>query len=272
MSDATANVFSQRLWTGKAPGAIGDTPKDIPDITIYQPKSPDGSAIVVCPGGGYHMLAEHEGKPMAQWLNTFGVTGIVLKYRLGPRYQYPAQFLDVSRAIRTARAAKDWKIDPERVGVMGSSAVGHLSATVSTHYDSDDRNVADPIDRQTAKPDIAILLYPVITLEGVSVHTGSRANLLGDKPSQALMDLLSNEKHVTPHTAPTFLFHTVADAGVPVENSMMYAAALRKAGVPFEMHLFQPGPHGVGLATKDPILSAWPKLCEMWLKSHHFGK
>ncbi len=233
MSDATANVFSQRLWSGKAPGAIGDTPEDTPQITVYQPKDPDGSAIVVCPGGGYGALAEHEGQPMARWLNTFGVTGIVLQYRLGPRYHHPAPLIDVSRAIRTVRATKDWKIDPERIGVMGSSAGGHLSATISTHYDSDDRNVNDPIDQQTARPDVAVLLYPVITLEGVSAHVGSRKNLLGDKPSQELLDLLSNDKHVTPHTPPTFIFHTVADAGVPVENSMMYAMALRKAGIAF---------------------------------------
>jgi acetyl esterase/lipase len=191
---------------------------------------------------------------------------------LAPRYRWPAAFVDVSRAIRTARAkANDWQIDPKRVGVLGFSAGGHLSATVSTLFDSDERDAADPIDQLSARPDVSVLLYQVITLDGVSAHVGSRRGLLGENPSHPMLEQLSCEKHVTPHTPPAFLFHTVADPGVPVENSMMYAAALRQAGVAFEMHLFEKGKHGVGLAREDPALSAWPGLCRTWLHARGFG-
>jgi acetyl esterase/lipase len=273
MSEETTKVFTHRLWPGKAPLAIGEALADIPQVVVYQPAAADGSAIIVCPGGAYGMLAPHEAEPIARWLNTFGVTGIVLTYRLGPRYHHPAPLMDVSRAIRTVRAkASEWKLDPKRVGVIGFSAGGHLSATVSTHFDTDERNANDTIDQQSARPDVAVLAYPVITLEGVSANVGSRKNLLGEKPSPELLDSMCIERHVTPHTSPAFIFHTVADDGVPVENAMYYAAALRKAGVPFEMHLFEPGPHGVGLAQNDKVLSPWPKLCQTWLKSKGFGK
>ena len=269
MSDAT----TIRLWEGKAPLAAGDEPADVPKIDIYRPdKDADGSAIVVCPGGGYGHLAPHESEPIARWLNTLGVTGIVLTYRIAPRYHYPAAFMDVSRAIRTVRhRAKEFELDPQRIGVLGFSAGGHLSANISTRFDNDDR-AADEINNETARPDVSVLLYPVVTLDGPSAHLGSRRNLLGEKPPQEMIDMLSCEKQVTAHTPPAFIFHTVGDAGVPVENAMLYAAAMRKAGVAFEMHLFERGRHGVGLASDDPVLGKWPMLCANWLKLRKFGK
>ncbi|MEO6436271.1 MAG: alpha/beta hydrolase [Tepidisphaeraceae bacterium] len=272
MSDATASVITVRLWETRAPLATGDEPADIPEIAIHRPKQPDRSAIVVCPGGGYGALAAHEAGPIAAWLNTLGVTGVVLKYRLAPRYRHPAMLIDVSRAIRTVRArAKEWKLDEKRVGVLGFSAGGHLAATVSTQFDSDDRE-PDAINDLSSRPDVSVLLYPVITLSGVSAHVGSRKNLLGDNPAPEMLDALSADRNVTAHTPPAFLFHTVADAGVPVENAILYALALRKAGVPFELHCFEPGQHGVGLAEKDPVLSVWPRLCAAWLATRRFGE
>ena len=274
MSDATTQpAETWRLWKDKAPGALGDEAADVPSMKLYRPEKPDGSVIIVCPGGGYQHLANHEGEPIAHWLNSSGITAFVLTYRLGPRYHHPVMLMDVSRAIRTVRhRAKELELDGNRIGVIGFSAGGHLAATVSTIFDSDDRNTQDPIDRETARPDVAVLCYPVVTLEGVSAHLGSRKALLGENPPAELVDHLCADKNVTPHTPPTFLFHTVADAGVPVENSMQYAAALRKAGVAFEAHFFQPGRHGVGLAAADPVLKAWPGLCATWLVTHKFGR
>jgi acetyl esterase/lipase len=275
MSEATTTQAATvwRLWKDKAPGAVGDEPADIPSIKLYQPEKPDGSTIIVCPGGGYTHLANHEGEPVARWLNTTGVTAFVLTYRLGPRYRHPAQLLDVSRAIRTVRhRAKELDLDSQRVGVLGFSAGGHLAATISTKFDTDERDARDPIGHETARPDVAVLCYPVITFEGVSAHLGSRKALLGENPPAELIDSLCADKNVNPHTPPTFLFHTVADTGVPIENSMQYAAALRKAGVAFEAHFFQPGKHGVGLATSDPVLKAWPGLCSTWLATQKFGR
>jgi acetyl esterase/lipase len=270
---AAAAAEVMRLWKGKAPLAVGDEPADVPEIAIYRPEKPDGSAIVICPGGAYMHLAPHEGAPVAQFLNRTGVTGFVLKYRIAPRYHHPAPLTDVSRAIRTVRArGKEWGIDPKRVGVMGFSAGGHLAASVSTLFDQDHRDTNDPVDRATARPDVSVLCYPVITLGGVSAHTGSRRNLIGEGAKPEMVDALSAEKQVTPHTPPAFLFHTVSDAGVPVENSVMYAMALRKAGVPFEMHLFEPGKHGVGLAEGDAVLKAWPGLLATWLSTRNFGR
>jgi acetyl esterase/lipase len=169
-----------RLWTGRAPQAVGDEAQDVPTLTVYRPASPDGSAIVICPGGGYGHLAAHEAEPPARWLNSLGVTAFVLKYRLGPRYQHPAPMLDAARAIRFVRAnAQQWNLDPKRIGILGFSAGGHLSATISTHFDDGDASAADPIDRVSSRPDLAILLYPVITLADPWAHAGSRKNLLG---------------------------------------------------------------------------------------------
>ncbi len=262
------------LWPEGAPGAKGTAPEDIPSIQLY-PAPADkasGAAIVVCPGGGYGALASHEGHDVAVWLNSIGVTAVVLKYRLGSKgYRHPAMINDAQRAIRTVRAkAADWKVDPNRVGIMGFSAGGHLSATAATHFDAGDANAKDPIDRMSSRPDVAILCYPVITLTDPYAHAGSRKNLLGDNPPKELIDLLSNEKQVTDKTPPTFLFHTEDDKGVPVENSLLFAAALRKAKVPYEIHIYETGRHGVGLAKDNPALSTWPKLLENWLRARKF--
>ncbi|MBS1786206.1 MAG: alpha/beta hydrolase [Acidobacteria bacterium] len=264
------------LWPNGAPGAKGSAPEDIPSIQLYSAPADkaSGAAIVVCPGGGYGGLAPHEGHDVAVWLNSIGVTAVVLKYRLGRfGYRHPVMLQDAQRAIRTTRAkAAEWKIDPNRVGIMGFSAGGHLSSTAATHFDAGDPNAADSIEKQSSRPDVAILCYPVITMTDPFAHVGSRKNLLGDNPSQELIDLLSNEKQVTDKTPPTFIFHTEDDKGVPVENSLMFAAALRKAKVPYEMHIYETGRHGVGLAKDIPALSTWPKLLENWLRARGFVK
>jgi acetyl esterase/lipase len=261
------------LRANGAPGAKGEAPEDIPSIQFYQPPADkaSGAAIVVCPGGGYGRLAPHEGHDVAVWLNSIGVTAVVLKYRLGPKYQHPVMMQDALRAIRYTRSkASEWKIDPNRVGIMGFSAGGHLASTAATHFDAGDQNASDPIEKLSSRPDLAILCYPVITMTDPFVHKGSRKNLLGDTPTEQLIDLMSNEKQVTEQTPPTFLFHTQDDPGVPVENSMMFALALRQKKVPFEMHLYEHGRHGVGLAPGDLALSTWPKLLENWLRARGF--
>jgi acetyl esterase/lipase len=259
------------LWPNGAPGAVGDEPRDKPNLTVYAaPKDKaNGAALVICPGGGYGGLAvDHEGKQIAEWANSLGMTAFVLRYRLGTRYHHPAPLRDVQRAIRIVRTrAADWQIDPKRVGVIGFSAGGHLASTVSTHFDSGDPAAADPVERANCRPDFAILCYPVITMSEPWMHKGSQKNLLGDDPDPKLLDDLSNDKRVTDQTPPTFIFHTSDDSGVPVENSVHYFLALRKAKVPAEMHLFEHGRHGVGLAPGDPALSAWPPLCESWLRA-----
>jgi acetyl esterase/lipase len=264
---------AQPLWTGGVPGAKGAQPEDVPSLQHY-PAPADkasGATIIVCPGGGYGRLASHEGHDIAIWLNSIGVTAFVLKYRLGPRYQHPAMIWDVQRAIRLVRAkAGEWKIDPQRIGIMGFSAGGHLASTAATHFDDGNAQAADPVDRVSSRPDVAILCYPVITMTTPFTHSGSRKNLLGENPDWQLVDLLSNEKQVTAKTPPTFLFHTVDDGGVPVENSTLFADALRKNKVPYEMHLFEHGKHGVGLAKDDPTLSTWSMLLGNWLRARGF--
>jgi acetyl esterase/lipase len=272
-----ATTFSDpiRLWPKAAPGALGDAPDDVPTITPYLPGEAQrtGAAIIVCPGGGYGRLADHEGAPVAEWLNSLGAAAFVLKYRLGPRYKHPAPLNDAARAIRTIRArATDWGLDPARIGILGFSAGGHLAATAGTHFDAGRADAADPIDRVSSRPDAMVLVYPVITMSPPSTHTGSRRNLLGEKPSVELVNLLSNERQVTAKTPPTFLVHTVGDTGVPYENSLMFVTALRAAGVPHEFHLYERGRHGLGLGGDDPIFATWPARCADWLKLRGFAK
>jgi len=262
------------LWPDGAPGAVGKDPEDIPTLTPFLPlkEKATGAAVIVCPGGGYGHLADHEGAPVAQWLNSIGITAFVLKYRLGPRYHHPAPLQDAARAIRTVRArAAEWKLDPERIGILGFSAGGHLAATMATHFDPGKPDAKDPIERAGSRPNLAILIYPVITM-GDKTHAGSKQNLLGDNPPADLVTLLSNEKQVTKETPPSFLVHTMTDAAVLVENSLMFVAALRQAGVPVEFHLYERGPHGFGLGRDDPILSTWPARCADWLRVHGFAQ
>jgi acetyl esterase/lipase len=254
---------------------VGREPADVPTITVYRAasSSPAGAtaAVVVCPGGGYGGLAQHEAEPIARWLNTLGITGVVLKYRLGPRYHHPIMLQDAQRAIRTVRAkAGEWNVDPKRVGILGFSAGGHLAATASTQFDAGDASARDEVDKQSSRPDVSVLVYPVITMTDPHTHAGSRRNLLGENPAKELIERMSAEKRVTRDTPPTFLFHTADDQAVPVENALMYAAALKSNGVPFELHVYEHGRHGVGLAMEDPVLGTWPARCADWLKARGF--
>ena len=260
------------LWPNGAPGPVGKEPNDVPTLTLYFPakEKTTGAAIIVCPGGGYTHLADHEGRPVAEWLNTLGITAFVLKYRLGPRYHHPAPLQDAARAIRTIRArATEWNIDPKRIGILGFSAGGHVASTISTHFYSGKLDASDPIERVSSRPDLMILIYPVITMREFT-HAGSRRMLLGDNPSSDLVALLSNEEQVTKETPPAFLVHTANDPAVPVENSLRFAEAMTKAGVPFELNIYERGPHGFGLGGKDPMLSTWPQRCADWLRVHGF--
>jgi acetyl esterase/lipase len=257
------------LWEGSVPGALGNEDRDIPTLTIYRPFRGSGAAVVVAPGGGYSVLASnHEGRQVANWLNAMGVTAFVLKYRLGPRYRHPVPLEDAQRAIRLVRArAEEFGIAPDRIGMMGFSAGGHLTSTAGTHFDAGDPAAADSIERVSSRPDFLILGYPVVSLVEFA-HSGSRNNLLGENPDPQLVENLSNELQVTAETPPAFLFHTSDDGAVPVENSVLFYLALRRAGVPAEMHAFQTGPHGVGLAMNDPALGEWPELLANWLRAN----
>ena len=257
------------LWTGKVPHAVGDSAADKPEMTAYRPAKPNGTAVVVCPGGGYGFLAnDHEGKQVAEFLNGLGVTAFVLKYRIvtkdrpGPLGEAP--LLDAQRAIRLVRAkADDYKIDPKRVGIWGFSAGGHLASTAATHFDKGGLKNDDPVEKESCRPDFAILAYPVITMEDGVTHGGSKRNLLGDKPDAKLVELYSNEKQVTKDTPPTFIFHTSADTAVVPENAVRFYLACKNAKVPVEMHIYEKGRHGVGLG-RDPKWTGGEKSVETW--------
>ena len=265
------------LWPDGAPGALGKEDKDIPMITAYLPAADiaTGAAIVVCPGGGYGGLAGHEGADYALFLNQHGVTAFVLKYRLGSAgYRHPRMLEDAARAVRLVRAkAEMWKVDSKRVGVMGSSAGGHLASTLLTHFDAGKSDAVDPIDKESSRPDLGILCYAVITL-GDKTHQGSKHNLLGKDPEAEMVKFLSNELQVTKDTPPCFVWHTAEDKAVPVENSLQFAAALQKNGVPFDLHVYQKGRHGIGLADKAPFTNAhpWSRDLVFWLKEQKFVK
>lgn len=261
------------LWPDGAPGAHGDTDSDKPALTIYtiggDQKVPTG--VLVFPGGGYVNLAiDHEGQQIAAWLNSYGISAFVLRYRLGPKYHHPVELGDAQRAIRYVRThAAEFGIDSHRIGVWGFSAGGHLASSTGTHFDNGNTNTSDPIERQSCRPDFMILAYPVITFEEPYLHRGSRDSLLGSNPDPAVKGLLSNERQVTKQTPPTFLFHTSDDDVVPVQNSLLFYEALRSAGIPAEMHIYEHGEHGVGLARNNPELASWPDLLAEWL--HHRG-
>lgn len=267
------------LWQEGAPGALGGRECDKPTLTAFlpDPRIATGAAMVICPGGGYEFHASHEGDGYAVWLAEHGIAGIVLKYRVGPDgYRHPAMLNDAARAMRLTRAnASAWNIDPGRVGMMGSSAGGHLTATLLTRSDAGDPASADPVERLGSRPDIGILCYPVITM-GAHTHEGSRMNLLGDHPPAERIIEMSAEKQVTGDTPPCFIWHTWEDQAVMVENSLDFAAALRRAGVPFDLHIYQNGAHGMGLrgsaeAGPDTPLLPWAADCLYWLKQHRFA-
>ncbi|MES2788500.1 MAG: alpha/beta hydrolase [Planctomycetota bacterium] len=262
------------LWPEKVPGATGEDEPDRPSVRIHQPAKgkANGAAVVICPGGGYGIIAmDHEGSQVANWFTSQGVTALVLRYRLGPKYRHPLPLNDAQRAIRYARAnAEKLGISAHRIGVMGFSAGGHLASTAATHFDAGQADAADPVDRVSCRPDFVILGYPVISLTAEFAHKGSARNLLGETPDQQLLDNLSNEKQVTKDTPPAFLFHTGDDTGVPAENSLAFFSALRKVKVPAELHIYQQGPHGVGLAPGDPALHTWKERLFDWLRQNRF--
>jgi len=255
------------LWENGAPGALGHEDRDTPTLTYYPALGGVPTAVVVAPGGGYSGLAmNHEGRQVANWLNATGIAAFVLKYRLGPRYHHPIELGDAQRAIRLVRAhAAEYGVKPDRIGMMGFSAGGHLTSTAETHFDSGNPNAPDPVDRASSRPDFAVLGYPVISFTAPYSHRGSVQALLGDSPDPKLLENLSNENQVTSETPPTFLFSTSEDTGVPSENSVAFYLALHKAHVPAELHIFQKGPHGVGLDLGDPALGEWPRLLINWL-------
>jgi len=264
------------LWPKGAPGALGASTNDIPTLTVYLPDAgkATGAAMVICPGGGYAHLAAHEGNDYALWLNQHGVAGFVLQYRLGSHgYHHPAMLNDAARAVRWVRAhAGDYRIDLKRVGIMGSSAGGHLASTLATHFDAGDPAAADAVERQSSRPDLGILCYPVISL-GDFAHPGSKRNLLGTNPPPDLVQQLSSELQVTAATPPCFVWSTAEDKTVPVENSLLFAAALQKNHVPFDLHIYQKGRHGIGLADKPPFAHPhpWAGDCLFWLKEQGFA-
>ncbi len=241
---------------------------------IFPPRgTATGAAFIVCPGGAYVNLAPHEGKPVAQWLSSLGITGFVLKYRLGPKYHHPVELEDAQRAIRLVRSrAAQWNLDPKRIGILGFSAGGHLASCAATHFDDGQPDAPDAIDQSGSRPDLAILIYPVITLHDPYAHRPSRENLLGDHPDPDLVEWLSSDRQVTPNTPPCFLVHTADDGTVAVENSLLFAMACRRNGVPVELHVFEHSPHGFGLGGNDPQLSVWPTLAAHWLEKHGFAK
>jgi acetyl esterase/lipase len=262
------------LWPEGAPGALGTADEDKPSITVYLPgANPTKTAVVIAPGGGYqHLSMVREGSDVAAWLNARGVAAFVLKYRLGTKYHSPIELGDAQRAIRMVRAhAAEYGVAADHIGMWGFSAGGHLTATAGTHFDAGNAAAADAIERESSRPDFLILAYPVITMEAPYVHIGSRMYLLGDTPTQAEMDAMSAELHVTAQTQPTFLFSTTDDRTVPIMNSVMFYEALVKAGVPAEMHLFQHGGHGSGLAPANPQLSPWTEMLIKWMRERGYA-
>jgi acetyl esterase/lipase len=261
------------LWPNGAPGALGTSSNDIPTLTVYLPANATSPcpAMVICPGGGYSGLADHEGGLYAQWFNQLGIAGFVLKYRLASAgYHHPAMLQDATRALRTVRArAGEWNLDPQRIGIIGSSAGGHLASTLLTHYDAGNAASPDPIERASSRPDLGILCYAVITM-GKDSDPGTRTHLLGTNPPPDLVAELSNEQHVTRDTPPCFVWSTGDDKVVPVENSLAFVSALRRAGVPYDFHVYQHGPHGLGLGVHGSLdpgkLLPWTHDCEYWLK------
>jgi len=258
------------LWPKGAPLAQGEAAIDRPSLSVYLAAGEKavGTGIIVCPGGGYAYLSTgNEGHEVATYLNAQGISAFVLLYRVAPKYHHPCPMLDVQRAVRTVRArAAEWKIDPARIGVMGFSAGGHLSATAMTHFDDGKADAEDPIEKASCRPDFGVLVYPYIVLDKPYTHQGAKKNLLGDRLTDAdLVEDLSPEKRVTPKTPPCFIVQTSEDTVTPADHSIEFYLAMRKAKVPAELHIYEKGRHGFGLAPKDPILSTWPDRLLAWL-------
>lgn len=271
LSRPGAQARVELLWPDGAPGAKGNEAKDKPTLTINPAPNgtSTGTGVVVCPGGGYGGLAVgHEGRDIAAWLNSLGVAAFVLEYRHRNKgYGHPAPLQDAQRALRTVRSrAGEWNLRPDRIGILGFSAGGHLASTAGTHFDAGRPDADDPIERVGCRPDFMVLVYPVISFTTDYMHRGSRRNLLGPNPDPDLVKSLSNETQVTARTPPTFLMHTNEDRGVPAENSVLFYLALRKANVPAELHIYATGRHGLGLAPGVLGTSSWPRRCADWMK------
>lgn len=270
-STTAAAPTTIKLWENGAPGTPETKPEDEPVLLVSKPEGKATSTgVIVLPGGGYgHLAMNHEGSQVADWLNSMGITAFVLKYRMSATgHKHPVPMMDGQRAIRYVRShAKEWGLDPEKIGVMGFSAGGHLASTLATHFDAGQTEAADPIDKVSSRPDFLVLCYPVISFTESFTHVGSREKLLGDSPDPELVKNLSNETQVTKDTPPTFIFQTTEDRSVPAENCIAFYLALHKAGVPAEMHVFQTGAHGKGLAQDIPGTRMWPDLCKEWLKA-----
>lgn len=270
-----AAPLSIRLWPDGPPGVNSPDPADNPVLTLYLPEEnlASGTAIVICPGGGYARLAmNYEGHEICQWLNSIGIAGIIVDYRhRGKGYTHPAPLHDAQRALRTIRArADEWKIGPNRIGVMGFSAGGHLASSAGTHFDPGDPAADDRVEQVSCRPDFMVLGYPLISLTTEYVDEGTMHNLLGPSPTDEMKTLLSNEQQVTATTPPAFLFHTGDDRPTAPENSVLFYLALRRAGIPAEIHIFEKGRHGLGLGQGLPGVSKWPQLCETWMRRRGF--
>ena len=265
-SAVAAEPLRLTLWLDEAPLGEGKSERVKVPITVHlpAPEKATGTAMVICPGGGYGgRVVEGEGHGIARWLNAHGIAGVVLEYRL-PAGNYHRPMLDAQRAIRVVRShAAEWKIDPRRIGIVGFSAGGHLASTAGTHFDAGNDKSADPVERLSCRPDFMVLVYPVITM-GEKTHGGSRKNLLGATPSAELMDLFSNEKQVTAKTPPAFLTHARTDAVVPVAHSQMFHEALKAKGVAAELQEFPKGNHGYN-GYKGEEWDAWQKRSLEWL-------
>lgn len=270
------------LWpAGQVPGAIGTDAKDIPTMTPYwpAPEKATGATVIVFPGGGYRSLAKHEGEPFAQWLNSLGITAFVLKYRLYPSGYHLQQItLDAARAVRTIRShASTWKLDPRRIGVIGSSAGGHLAATLSTQFDAGNTSAPDPIDRFSSRPDATILCYGFILFDQRTMTDPQRrVDALGENVPDEMALRYAPARNVRPDTPPMFVWQTVEDDKVVVENALTIASALRSVNIPFDLHLYEKGKHGIGLGlagkpfTPDATLHPWTGDCAFWLHQRGF--
>jgi acetyl esterase/lipase len=265
-----AEPKTELLWPKGAPGALGDEAKDKPTLIIYLPEKPSGCGIVICPGGGYGGLAmDHEGHQIGRWLNENGIAGFICDYRhRGKGYGHPAPLQDAQRAIRTVRArAEEFGVKPDKIGILGFSAGGHLTSTAVTHFDAGDKTSDDPVMKVSSRPDFGVLCYPVIAMGQPFTHKGSQKNLLGENADAELVKSLSNEQQVTDQTPPCFLWHTYEDTGVPPQNSVVFYRALLDHKVPSELHVYERGRHGVGLAKDIPGTSGWPTACLAWIKN-----
>jgi len=261
-----AKAETLSLWSGLAPIGDGTTEDVDVRLTLHRPAKPNGTAIVICPGGGYGgLVTGGEGHGIAEWLNGHGITGLVLEYRL-PKGRSYVPLLDSQRAIRTARAnAKAWNLNPRRIGIIGFSAGGHLASTAATHFDSGVSQSDDRVTQQSSRPDFAILVYPVVTMDK-STHAGSRRNLLGDQPSDEMINLFSNEKQVTAETCPTYLAHALDDRVVVPANSQAFHDALKQHSVATEYLKLPSGGHGLN-GYKGPMWDAWQEQSLDWLNT-----